>query len=64
MNIYIQITYIVIGEYMTYTQKRVTITLYDEDLQFFKEHSEISPSRLMRKAIQEYREKLGEEISE
>ena len=39
-------------------QKRVTITLKDEDLKFFKEHVEISPSGLMRKAIKDYREKL------
>jgi hypothetical protein len=39
-------------------QKRVIITLKDEDLKFFKEHVEISPSGLMEKAIKDYREKL------
>ena len=39
-------------------QKRVTITLKDEDLKFFKEHVEISPSGLMKKAIKDYKEKL------
>ena len=43
---------------------KMTIAVNDEEREFFRSHVEISPTRLMRMAIRDYKKRLGEPLNE
>jgi hypothetical protein len=43
---------------------KLTIAVNDEERDFFESHIELSPTRLMRMAVRDYKKRLGEPLGE
>ena len=54
-NLNIVVSNYVIGNNMN---RRITISLREEEIEFLRDNPEISPSGLMKKAIKEYKSKM------